>query len=611
MRLRRRLSHVESLEPRRLFASDWQNAVNRLDVDASGFVAPIDVLLVVNDINQNGARTLPANKPAGYTGPLCDTSGDGLVSALDALLVVNAINQFPDAPTLQVGLSQASDANGDHVVLTPNVVYEGTSVPNISVKVERLEGELSTVQLQTTASSNGTLQLPLTLNEPINHLRFTVSDPRGRSIATERIVRKGDAIAAWNAALLETVRHTTSPSTSVPGLLIKPPPPMVAKYLAMVHGAMFDAINAIDQSFDSYALAVSPPTAASPAASPVAAAAVAAHRVASNLYPTAEEVALWDLTLAEIMATVPEGSAKTLGIALGEQAASAMLAERSGDGSDATANYTPGSEPGKWRPSAPGFENATLPQWPGVKPFAIASGDQYRPAPPPALTSSAYAEALEEVQRLGSAASTERTADQTAIAHFWADGGGTSTPPGHWNQIAIDVGLEQNQSLLENARMMALLNFAMVDAGIASWDAKYAHDLWRPIDAVRLANTDGNSATMADTAWTPLLNTPSFPTYVSGHSTFSAAAAEVLTAVFGGDLAFTTRADRGSSGQWPPLEDISQLQVRSFSSFDAAAEEAGVSRIYGGIHFNFDNSAGLAAGQSVGQWVVTTMLLPK
>lgn len=606
MRLRKSLRAIESLESRRVFAGIWQNPANVLDVDASGFVAPLDVLLVVNDINQNGVRTLPATKPTGFAGPLCDTSGDGTLSGLDALLVVNAINQYPDAPTLDVGLSQSSDGNGDGVVLNPAVVYEGTSVPNISVKVERLEGEQATAVLETTASANGQLHLPLTLGDAINHLRFTVSDPRGRSVSTERIVRQGDAVAAWNAALLEVVRETTSPSSTVPGLLIKPPPPMVAKYLAMVHGAMFDAINAVDQTYDSYLLDIAPQT----GASPIAAAAVAAHRVASSVYHTPEEIAQWDRTLAEIMATVPEGAAKTLGIALGEQAANAMLGNRTGDGSDSTVNYTPGTQPGQWRPTAPGFANATLPQWPDVKPFALSSGDQFRPAPAPALSSSAYAEAVDQVRRLGAAGSTERTADQTAIANFWADGGGTSTPPGHWNQIAIDLGLERDQSLLENARMMALLNFAQADAGIASWDAKYAYNLWRPIDAVRLADTDGNSATTVDAAWTPLLGTPSFPSYVSGHSTFSAAAAEVLTSLLGDNVAFTTRADPGSGGQWPAPKDVSQLQVRSFESFDQAAEEAGMSRIYGGIHYSFDNTAGLAVGRSIGQLVVTSLLAP-
>ncbi len=602
---RRRFRHFESLESRRVMASDWQNSVNALDVDASGLVVPLDVLLVVNDINENGARQMPATRPQGYSGPLCDTTGDGLVTALDVLQIINAINDFPDAPTIDVNLSDASDLNGDGVVLSSSIAYVGTSKPNVAVKVERLEGESRTLVIETVASATGTFSIPMQLSEPINHYRFTVSDPRGRVLTTERIVRLGDAVSSWNAAMLDTVRHTTAPSSDIPGLLIKPPPPMVAKYLAMVHGAMFDAINAVGQQYESY-LTVTPQA----GASAIVAGAVAAHDVAAEVYDNAEALELWDKTLAEVMATVPDGTAKTLGIQVGQQAAAAMIAARASDGSQATVPYTPGTQPGQWRPTAPGFLPAALPQWPGVTPFAMTSGDQFRPAAAPALSSAEYAAALNEVKSLGDINSTTRTVDQTQIALFWADGGGTSTPPGHWNQIAIDVGLEQGQDLLENARMMALLNFALADAGIASWDAKYVYNIWRPIDGVRQADSDGNADTVQNGNWTPLITTPSFPSYTSGHSTFSAAAAAVLTDLFG-TVAFTTRADVGSTGLWPPSDDISGLRVRSFTSFQQAAEEAGLSRIYGGIHFSFDNTAGRTAGNAVGQLVVDTLLQPK
>lgn len=604
MPISRRL--IECLEPRRVFASDWQNAVLPLDVDASGLVVPLDALHIVNDINNNGVRQLPASKPVGFAGPHCDTNGDGVLSGLDVLMVVNAINQFPDAPSLTVKLSTASDRNGDQVVLVPEVMYQGTSAPGIQVKVERLEGEQSTVAAQTTASASGEFQVPLALQDAITHLRFTVSDPRGRSLATERIVRQGDAVSSWNAALLEIVRETTSPSSSVPGLLVKPPPPMVAKYLAMVHGAMFDAINAVQGHYDSYLLGGG----AQSGASPVAAAAVAAWQVATSIYSGPEQLTVWDNTLVEIMALVPDGQAKTLGTQLGEQAAEAMLANRANDGSQTTQTYIPGTAAGQWRPTAPDFSPATLPQWPAVEPFVIEAGDRFRPTPAPALTSAEYAQAVDQVRRLGAKENSERTADQTLIAKFWADGGGTSTPPGHWNQIAVDVGLENDLSLLENARMMAMLNFAMADAGIAAWDAKYAYSLWRPIDAVRGADGDGNAATTADASWTPLLNTPSFPSYVSGHSAFSGAAAAVLSSLFGQNYSFTTRADRGSTGVWPPSDDVTQLQSRSFTSFEQAAQEAGLSRVYGGIHYSFDNTAGLAVGKSIGQAIVSGTLQP-
>ncbi|MCC6508387.1 MAG: phosphatase PAP2 family protein [Pirellulaceae bacterium] len=593
----------ETLEGRSLLASDWQSSPNPLDVDSSGLVIPLDVLLIVNDINQNGVRALPAQRPVDYTGALCDTNGDGILSGLDALQVINVINQFPAEPSLEVKLT--SDLNGDQVVLASEFEYELKATPNATIRVERFEGEQALLFSQATASETGSVTIHVQLVEPITHFRFTVSDPRGRSLATERIVRLGDAVTSWNAAMLATVRHTTAPSSTIPGLLIKPPPPMVAKYLAMVHGAMFDAINAVDRQFESYLFSGS----AQPGASAVAAAATAAHRVASELYDTPDELVLWDKTLAEVMATVPEGTAKSAGIQVGEQAAAAMLADRANDGSSTTVTYSPGTQPGQWRPTAPDFTAATLPQWPGVKPFAMTEGDQFRPGPVPALTSADYAAAVDEVRRLGDTASTQRTVDQTVIAKFWADGGGTSTPPGHWNQIAIDVGLQQDQTLIENARMMALLNYALADAGIASWDAKYAYNVWRPIDAIRLADTDGNAATDANGNWTPLLNTPSFPAYTSGHSTFSAAAAAVLTELFG-NISFSSRADIGSTGVWPPAEDIAPLPVRSFTSFTQAALEAGMSRIYGGIHFSFDNIAGQASGQQIGQLVMGTLLQP-
>ncbi len=322
------------------------------------------------------------------------------------------------------------------------------------------------------------------------------------------------------------------------------------------------------------------------------------------------QVALWDATLAESLATVPDGVAKTQGIALGKQVATAMLALRANDGSAVTVNYVPGTVAGDWQPTAPDFSKATLPQWPDVTPFAITSGNEFRPVAPPALNSAEYAAAVDEVARLGAKDNSQRTADQTAIAKFWADGGGTATPPGHWNQIAADIGLKEGLSLVDQARALALLNLALADAGIASWDAKYAYELWRPIDAIRKADTDGNSATVANADWTPLLNTPSFPSYTSGHSTFSSAAAAVLTDIYGPNYAFSTTADRGAAGIWPAPKDITGLATRSFTSFFQAAEEAGISRIYGGIHFSFDNTAGQAAGRSIGETVVDTQLLP-
>jgi hypothetical protein len=222
----------------------------------------------------------------------------------------------------------------------------------------------------------------------------------------------------------------------------------------------------------------------------------------------------------------------------------------------------------------------------------------FRPAAPPLCDTKAFAEALEEVKLLGGRHSSVRTAEQTEIAHFWADGEGTVTPPGHWNRIAQSVAESRRLSLGENARLFALLNLALADAAILCWDCKYHFDYVRPVTAIRRADHDGNPDTWSDPTWTPLLATPPFPSYTSGHSSFSAAAAAVLAELFGDNTRFITTSD-----------DLPHVR-RSFASFSAAAAEAGRSRIYGGIHFEFDNREGQKTGAALGQYVARNFIGP-
>jgi membrane-associated phospholipid phosphatase len=228
----------------------------------------------------------------------------------------------------------------------------------------------------------------------------------------------------------------------------------------------------------------------------------------------------------------------------------------------------------------------------------MTSGSQFRPPPPPALSSSAYAAAFNEVKSLGRSDSTTRTADQTQIALFWKDAAGTAYAFGHWNKIAEGVSVAQGLNLVEDARLFALLNIATADALIACWDGKYTYNFWRPVTAIQFAGDSAlNPATVSDPSWTPLIVTPNFPSYASAHSTVSGAAAALLTALFGPGYGFTA----GSDG----LPGV----TRSFSSFDAAAAEAGQSRIYGGIHYQFDNQGGLASGGALGQFVFQNFLV--
>ena len=397
-------------------------------------------------------------------------------------------------------------------------------------------------------------------------------------------VATADVIIDWNNQLLEAVKVT---STS---------PPVASRAMAMTSTAVFDAVNSIDRNFKPYHFMGSPAL----GASGEAAAAQAAHDVMVHLFPTRADAL--NSALAGSLAALPDSPGKLAGVTLGAAAAQSIIRLRSGDGSAATVTYAPGFLPGQWRPTPDNNKGALLPGWGLVTPFAMTSGVQFRSSGPPALTSDAYAKALNEVKDLGSATSATRTADQTTIAKFWADGAGTITPPGHWNQIGQAVVQAGNMSLVDEARLFALLNIAEADAAIVCWDNKYYTNFWRPITAIQLAGTDGNDQTSGDAAWNPLLTTPNFPSYTSGHSTFSGAAAAVLAGFTGSDsFEFTAYADDSVA-----VEDRS----RSFTSFSQAAGEAADSRLYGGIHFRFDNADGLVAGVALGQYVFSSQLQP-
>jgi hypothetical protein len=231
----------------------------------------------------------------------------------------------------------------------------------------------------------------------------------------------------------------------------------------------------------------------------------------------------------------------------------------------------------------------------------MTSADQFLPPPPPAVGSAAYAAAFNEVKSLGAANSTTRTADETLYAHFWADVPGHSvTPPGHWDEIAEHVSLQEGLNLEQNAHLFALLNIGLADEGINCWDAKYIYNYWRPITAIRDPRASQiNPDNTSDPNWTPLWNTPNFPGYASGHSTFSGAASVILASIFGDNTSFMIGSD-----------DMPGYS-RSYTSFSQAADEAGESRVVGGIHFSFDNVAGLNAGRELGNFIAQNFLLPR
>jgi hypothetical protein len=400
--------------------------------------------------------------------------------------------------------------------------------------------------------------------------------------AAVRTVESGQPVIDWNRILLSIV--------NTPGA--QPANIQPTRNFAIVHAAIYDAVNAIDRSHEAYLIDVRAPR----DASETAAADAAAHTALVGLYPAQQTVL--DTDYAAELATVPDGPAKDQGVRLGEQVATDLLAIRANDGSNiAPAPFVPGTAPGDFNPSLsqpPNFPTPVFTTWGQVTPFVLDSGNQFRPPPPPALTSDAYAAAINEVQSLGSATSTTRTAEQTEIGKFWS-------PPiqNFWNQIADEVATANHTDLPTTARLFAALNLSFADSAIGFYDAKYTYQLWRPVTAIRLAGTDGNPNTVADPNWLPLAgNTPADPSYPGAHSTISAAGADVLASFFGDQQLFGVTS--------PALPGV----TRSFDSFSAAANEAGLSRIYAGVHTRLDHVAGLTLGHDVANFVLHNALLP-
>ena len=473
-------------------------------------------------------------------------------------------------------LVKASDTGviGDLVTSAGVVDLVAKTKAGITVKL----GTLTTVaDLNGLATFTG---VNLTLGT--NQFALTTVDANGETAtSTTTITRTNpdDVILTWNHIALQAIQRENTP------------PPAAARVLAMVHTAMYDAANALEQKYGVYRVDAMGIT----GADEIAAAAEAAAKVLASIYPNQQ--AYFSTALDSSLLDGATATAQAAGISIGDTVAANILAWRKQDGARTAVAFNPSPEIGKWQPDLPNYDGALLPQWANVTTFALTSGSQFRPGTPPSLTSSEYTQAFTETKDFGARDSTVRTADQTQSVLFWADGNGTYTPSGHWNDIAATAASVAGKSLLDNARTFALLNVAMADAGIAAWDSKYTYDTWRPITAIRQADKDGNPLTTADPNWVPLINTPPFPEYVSGHSSFSGAAAAVLDRAFGSTFSFNS----GSTG----LPDV----TRSFTSFDAAAAEAGQSRIYGGIHFQFSNQAGLNLGKQIGDYVEANLML--
>ncbi|GAA3158808.1 hypothetical protein GCM10010466_56970 [Planomonospora alba] len=385
---------------------------------------------------------------------------------------------------------------------------------------------------------------------------------------------------------------------------------------AMMHGAVYDAVNSIWGQSRPYLVDVQAGRQRYGAVT--TAIDYAAYTVLTEVWPDRGPEFAQALADAATLSDPPSEQDRALGESIGVQAARAMINARSSDGSSNAMVYTPGTRPGDWQPTD--SNPAATPQWGRVKPFALASGSQFRPALPGGATglssllvSQVYTDNFNEVKRIGraNASTSDRTAEQTTIAHFWAnDLDTTYKPPGQlYEHTRTVVEQLEEQGTFETARLFALVGFAMADAGIAAWDAKYETDvdLWRPETAIRRADTDGNPSTSPDTTWKPESKrstgvnfSPNFPAYVSGHATFAGAWAGVMRRYFGRDDALTWTASTN--------DPFAPGATRTFSSFSAAAQENALSRVYLGVHYRFDGTYGLDTGDKVADHVYTNYL---
>jgi hypothetical protein len=389
-------------------------------------------------------------------------------------------------------------------------------------------------------------------------------------------------VVQWNRTLLGIVRTPgAQPATIHP-----------TRSFAIMHAAIYDAVNAIDRTHRPYLVRLS---GVSRDASQEAAAAAAAHDVLVALYPAPAFKTALDAQLQQSLAQIPDGNDKTEGVRIGQTVAGRILALRSNDGSNAQPiHYVFGTAPGDYQSTPPNFPaQPQFTHWSRVTPFALERASQFRPGPPPALTSDTYSDAFNQIKSLGIVNSTTATADEALTGRFW-----NGAIQNYWNEIAQTASLAHGLTTAQNARLFALLNLSFADDVIAFYDAKYTYNFWRPVTAIRAADAGTNPETVADPNWLPEVGkTAPDPSYPGAHAVISAAGAEVLISFFERD-----------HSEFNVTSEVLKGVERSFTSFSAAAEEATLSRIFGGQHFRFDLTTGQRLGREVADFVVDNFL---
>jgi hypothetical protein len=387
-------------------------------------------------------------------------------------------------------------------------------------------------------------------------------------------------VVQWNRTLLVIVRTPgAQPATVHP-----------TRSFAIMHAAIYDAVNAIDRTHKPYLVRL---TGVSRFASQDAAAAAAAHQVLVALYPGFQ--AALDAVLQQSLAQIPDGNDKAEGIRIGQTVADRILALRNNDGSNAKPiPYVFGTAPGDYQSTPPNFPpQPQFTHWSRVVPFALERASQFRPDPPPALASDSYGDAFNQIKSLGIVNSTTATADEALTGRFW-----NGAIQNYWNEISQTFSVAHRLTTAQSARLFALLNLSFADDVIAFYDAKYTYNFWRPVTAIRAADPGINPETVADPNWLPEVGkTAPDPSYPGAHAVISASGAEVLISFFERDHA-----------EFSVTSEVLPGVERSFTSISAAAEEATLSRIFGGQHFRFDLTTGQRLGRDVADFVLDNFL---
>jgi hypothetical protein len=361
-------------------------------------------------------------------------------------------------------------------------------------------------------------------------------------------------------------------------------------YYALVHIAIYDAVNAIDGKYSVFAVK---PNSTVNGASQEAAAAAAAYRVLLGVWP--DQQAVLDDAYAQSLAKISDSTSRNLGIAVGEEVAAKWLALRANDGREADVPYVFGPpDPGVYQHTNPGPPSPITPWMAKMQPFALTSPSQFRAPGPPALTSQAYADDFALTKAVGSATSTQRTAEQTEIALFH-----TESPNTIWSRNFRDISAQKNLGITQNARFFAMMSVAVADGAIACWDSKYHFNFWRPITAIAAADTDGNPLTEADPTWTPLAATPPHPEYPAAHGCVSGAVAKAMTRFFGKSQVNVTFTST-----------VPDTVPHVYGDINVLIEEVKMARVYGGMHFLTSTKDGAQMGAQVGDWIVQNYFLP-